>query len=117
MPRKKTELLYVGIRDSVVALDQETGAEVWRTKLKGSDFVNLHWSNERLYATSRGEAFCLNPATGAIVWHNPLKGLGWGLASMVAASAPAAPLAPYVTLAEAKRRQDAAGAGAAAAAG
>jgi len=77
-----TGLIYVGIRGYVLALDRATGTEVWRTTLKGQDFINLALTDGELLATARGELYCLDPATGMIRWHNPLKGLGWGLVSI-----------------------------------
>ena len=35
------DMIFVGIGGYAVALDRATGSEVWRTKLKGSDFVNV----------------------------------------------------------------------------
>ncbi len=77
-----SELLFVGIRGSVVALDRATGSQVWTTRLKGKDFVNVVLSGGALYAASRGELFCLDQSTGFIRWRNPLKGLGFGLATI-----------------------------------
>ena len=77
-----SELLFVGIKGSVVALDRATGTQVWATRLKGTDFVNVVLSGGELYAASRGELFCLDQSTGCIRWRNPLKGLGYGLATI-----------------------------------
>src|SRR5690242_7243495 len=74
-----TSMMYLGIRGTVVALDRRTGAEVWRTLLKGGDFVNVTLDGDLLFATARGEIFCLDAMTGRIRWNNPLKGLGLGL--------------------------------------
>ena len=74
-----TSIMYLGVRGTVVALDRRTGAEVWRTPLKGGDFVNVALDGDSLFATARGEIFCLDPVSGRIRWVNPLKGLGWGL--------------------------------------
>jgi len=41
MARKTQELVYIGIKGNVVALDRGTGREVWQTKLKGANFVNV----------------------------------------------------------------------------
>lgn len=79
-----SELIHVGIRGSVVALDRQTGAIVWATPLKGSDFVNVLLDQDHLYATARGEIFCLDARTGQSVWHNPLKGYGTGLVTLAA---------------------------------
>ncbi len=73
--------LIIGIKGTVLALDRTTGQEVWRTPLKGGDFVNVTLAGERVLATTRGEIFCLDQA-GTILWHNPLKGLGQGLVTV-----------------------------------
>lgn len=79
-----SELVFVGIKGSVVALNRETGGQVWSVHLKGSDFVNVALQKDRLYATTYGEIFCLEAATGNALWSNPLKGFGLGLATIVA---------------------------------
>ncbi len=75
-------LVYVGLNGSVAALDRSTGMQVWATKLKGGDFVNVMQAEDEIYATTKGEVFCLDPGTGQIRWHNPLKGMGTGLVSI-----------------------------------
>jgi len=67
-----------------VALDRITGTILWKTKLKGSSFINLACDDVFVYASTAGEAFCLDPTSGEIRWHNPLKGLGTGLAALLA---------------------------------
>ena len=78
MPR--TSALYIGIRGHVVALDRSTGEELWKTPLKGREFVSVSGQGA-VYAGTKGELFCLDPATGSIRWQNPLKGMGLGLIS------------------------------------
>ena len=80
--------LYAGIKGNVLALDRTTGAELWRTPLKGGDFVNLTLDGDRLIATTKGEIFCLDPATGQIGWHADLPGMGQGLISIATALSP-----------------------------
>jgi outer membrane protein assembly factor BamB len=75
---------FYGIRGTVVALDRATGSEVWRSELKGKDFVNVVLQDGDLYATTKGELFRLDSATGEILCQNPLKGLGWGLITIAA---------------------------------
>src|SRR5690242_15731667 len=75
-------LLYVGIKGTVLALDRATGQEAWRTELMRSEFVNLVLHDADLYAATAGELFCLDSTTGQIRWHNQLKGLGRGLISI-----------------------------------
>ena len=79
-------LVFIGVGGNVVAVDNATGQEVWRTQLKGRDFVNIALQGDDLYATNKGELYCLDPATGRIRWQNPLKGLGWGLISIATAT-------------------------------
>ena len=79
---KTSELVFVGIGGSVVALNRATGTQVWATRLKRYDLVNVVLEEGRLLATCQGEIFCLDPATGEKRWHNPLKGFGTGLATI-----------------------------------
>ena len=79
---KSSELIFVGIKGSVVALNRATGQQVWATRLKGSEFVNVTFQNGMLLASCSGEIFCLDPLTGQALWHNPLKGFGTGLATI-----------------------------------
>jgi outer membrane protein assembly factor BamB len=79
---RTSELLFVGIKGSVVALNRATGEQVWATHLKRYDFVNVLVEEGSLLATCCGEIFCLEPATGEERWHNPLKGFGTGLATI-----------------------------------
>jgi outer membrane protein assembly factor BamB len=82
MPRDLPILIFVGIKNHLLALDATTGAEVWRTELKGSDFVSVLWDGQHLTAANAGEAFGIDPLTGSVLWHNPLKGLGLGVVSL-----------------------------------
>ena len=77
-----SELLFLGIRGSVVALHRATGEQAWITHLKGSDFVNVLVERGQVFATCYGEIFCLNALTGEGLWHNKLKGLGTGLVTI-----------------------------------
>ena len=44
---KTSDLVFIGIKGSVVALNRTTGKQVWVTRLKGSDFVNIVVQNEQ----------------------------------------------------------------------
>ena len=116
MPRDPQTLIFIGIKNSVVAVDERTGAEVWRAKLKGSDFVTVLWDGEALIAANSGEAFRLDPRSGAVMWHNELKGLGRGIVSLASSRAPTQS-SPYDALTAKKRRSEQEAAAAAAAAG
>ncbi len=89
MPRDLPVYVFIGIRKSVIALDDRAGAEVWRAELKSQDFVSVHWDGEALFATNAGEVWRLDPQTGAVMWHNELKGLGRGLVTLASTRAPA----------------------------
>src|SRR5262245_12286190 len=88
MPRDPQILVFVGIKDSVLALDDGTGAEVWRADLRSSDYVSVLWDGEALFAANSGEVWRLDPQTGQIIWHNELKGLGRGLVSVATSRHP-----------------------------
>ena len=88
MARPRAGIVYVGLKAMVAALDRRTGAEVWRTPLKGgmgraTSFVTLHRDGDVLYAGVGGEVWALDPKSGAVLWHNPLKGLGYGIPSIL----------------------------------
>ncbi len=72
----------MGLKWSDVALNRATGEQVWATRLKGYDFVNVVVEDGKILASCYGEIFCLDPITGAALWHNPLKGFGVGLAAI-----------------------------------
>jgi len=94
---KTPDLVFIGIKGSVVALNRATGQQVWTTRLKGSDFVNVVLQDGAILASCYGEIFCLDPLTGKTFWHNSLKGFGTGLATIATDNA---------TVLAAKRRRD-----------
>lgn len=73
--------LIIGIKGHVLAIDRATGTELWRTRLKGGEFVSVS-VQDSIYASTKGELFCVDPATGSIKWHNRLSGMGVGLVSI-----------------------------------
>jgi outer membrane protein assembly factor BamB len=111
MPRDPRVLLYVGIKNSVVALDDRTGDIVWRVELRSSDFVNVLWDGEALFVSNAGEVWRLDPEQGTVIWRNELKGLGRGLAMLASSRSPGRQ--PGLELAAEKRRRDAQAAAAA----
>jgi len=94
-----SQLLIVGIGGHVVAIDPGSGSELWRTKLKGRDFVTVSPAGARVFAGAGGELFCLDADSGQILWNNKLKGLGTGLVTFASSGEAAA-----VALLEARRR-------------
>jgi outer membrane protein assembly factor BamB len=79
-----SNLIFIGVKGYALALDRATGAQIWATPLRGSDFVNVALIDGELYAATKGELYCLDTATGQIRWHNPLKGRGRGLVAIAA---------------------------------
>ena len=108
---KTSELVFIGIRGSVIALDRATGNQAWATKLKGYDFVNVVFQDDSILATTHGEVFCLDPLNGTLLWHNGLKGYGFDLATI--ATDRAASSGNLGVLAEKRRRAQAASSSAA----
>ena len=115
MPRDPRTLIFVGIKNHVLALDAATGDEMWRAKLKGSDFVSVFWDGQHLVAANAGEAFGIDPQSGAILWHNPMKGLGLGVVSLASSRVAPTDARPSgaTSAAAAKMRHDAQSAAAA----
>jgi outer membrane protein assembly factor BamB len=96
------EAIYIGIRGTVLALDRSNGVEMWRTPLKGSDFVNVILDGDKAVATTKGEVDCLDSTTGGILWSNGLSGLGRGLVTVATANSPFGSVLPNAE----KRRRD-----------
>ena len=101
---KTSDLVFIGIKGSVVALNRGTGEQVWVTHLKGAGFVNVVLEHEAVLASCYGEIFCLDLLTGEGLWHNPLKGFGLGLATIATEHTQGSGIAPV--LAEKCRRDE-----------
>ena len=69
---RTAQLVFIGIKGSVVALNRATGQQVWATHLRGADFVNVVLQDGAVLASCHGEVFSLDPLTGIGMWHNPL---------------------------------------------
>jgi len=110
MANQIEDVIFIGVKGTILALKRSTGVELWRITLKGTDFVNLILDRENLYATTRGEIYCFDPATGICRWHNRLSGLGYGIVCIATASG------SQILSAEKTRRDQASRAAAAAAA-
>ena len=68
--------LYLGMKGHVACLSKE-GEELWRTRLKGSGFVNVVVEPDGIFAYTRGSLYALDAATGRIRWTNDLPKLGF----------------------------------------
>jgi len=55
MPRDPRILVFVGIKNAVVALDEKTGYEIWRTEVRAAGFVYVVWDGAT--RTKVGEFF------------------------------------------------------------
>ena len=110
-----SNIIYVGVKARVAAIDKATGQTLWQTKLKvflaasGDSFVTLLVQHGFVYAHSYGQLYCLDAATGEILWQNELEGFGYGIASMAVEGLPSSIL-PAVA---AQQMKQAAGASAA----
>ncbi len=77
-----SQLVFIGIKGSVIALHAQTGQQAWGVHLSGANFVNVQVQDGKIIAACNGEIFCLEAATGRILWQNGLKGFGFGLATL-----------------------------------
>jgi hypothetical protein len=109
---KISNLVFIGIKGSVVALNRATGEQVWATPFGGSGFVNVVVEDEKVFATCSGQAFTLDAFTGEVLWKNGLKGFGFGLATI---ATPGQVGSGQMPLMAEKRRRDQQAASAAAA--
>ena len=78
----RTSVIFVGTKGTVVAIDRASGATLWTTALKGSDFVDVMVVDGDLFAASKGRVYRLDPSGGGVLWTNDLPGLGWGIVSI-----------------------------------
>ena len=89
-----SDLIFLGLNNSVTALYRHSGEIVWTTRLPGSlgeCFVTVTCDDRRLYACVRGRLHCLDFYTGEIHWTNELKGYGYGIASLCVPGFPSVP--------------------------
>lgn len=114
MSRDPQVFVFVGIKDTVLALDDRSGAIAWQVELRSSDYVSVYWDGEALVAANSGEVWRLDPATGSVIWHNELKSMGRGLVSL-ATSRGVGGSTSGDAVAEKRRREAAAAAAAASA--
>jgi outer membrane protein assembly factor BamB len=81
-----TDLLYLGTKGRVMAVDPLSGSTVWEATLAGGltshRFVTLLVDGPRVYAHTAGQLFCLDARNGHTLWCNELKGFGYDLASL-----------------------------------
>jgi len=78
----KDKAVYVGVKGKVVAYDKFTGEELWRTPLKGSQFVSICVDDDIIIAHTAGHLFCIKKIDGSPMWVNKMPGLGYNIASL-----------------------------------
>ncbi|HZV08066.1 MAG TPA: PQQ-binding-like beta-propeller repeat protein [Gemmataceae bacterium] len=77
------QLIFVGLRGYVIALDRNTGEIVWNCSELDSGPTSLLLDGDRLIAATNGYIYCLDPMTGQVIWKNPLRGYGVGITHLV----------------------------------
>ena len=77
------DLVYVGLRGHVAALDRRTGDLVWRWKApKGNSYGTVLVDGDCVLAGVYGYVYCLDALTGVQLWTNPMRGFGTGVTSL-----------------------------------
>jgi outer membrane protein assembly factor BamB len=106
------QLVFVGFRSQVVALDRDTGGLVWSWRSPGGrGYTAVLLDGDRLMVSVNGYMYCLAPEDGRELWANPLSGMGVGVPCLASMRGSTANQYPLLAAAEA----DAAAASAAAA--
>jgi len=107
------ELVFVGLNGKVVALNRDTGDEVWKwepTTRGHQGFVALVVDGDRLVVSDNGYIYCLEATTGRQLWHNPLTGYGTGIAVVATAASSSGQFAAGAAALAAQQAASAAGA-------
>lgn len=105
---RTTDLVYVGFRKKVAALNRQTGEIVWHWEAaKGSSYLTLLVDRDLLIVSVDGYTYGLDAATGREEWFNPMKGFGIGVASLASVSGSAQNTQAHAATAEAQAAQTA----------
>ena len=72
------DILFIGIKGHVVAINKSNGEVKWKTRLKHADVTNVLYEDGKIFAYAGGHLYKLDATTGVQEWQNPLKGLGFG---------------------------------------
>jgi outer membrane protein assembly factor BamB len=76
------QLIFVGLRGYVLALNRDSGEIVWSNDKLRSGMTTLLLDGDRLIVSTNGYMYCLDLLSGQILWQNPLKGYGTGVADL-----------------------------------
>ena len=88
------QLVFVGLRGYIVALDRDSGETAWSwtaPRMTATGFTSLILDGEHLVAGVNGYIYCLNARTGRQLWENPLRGYGNGVTCLTSMRAQAFP--------------------------
>jgi outer membrane protein assembly factor BamB len=120
------DLVFIGGRHLVVALDRYDGSEVWRWKassgkgfwgsLSSPSFVSIALDGDRLIVASPKQIWCLDPLTGEEVWRSEGVSFGLGAYPVIAGTSASGQTAASAAGAAAAQAAAAAAAGGVAAA-
>ena len=103
-----TDVIYVGTKGRVAAIDRSVGTTLWQTKLAGgltsSTFVSLLVDHSRVFAHTNGTLYCLDAANGTLLWSNNLPGFGYELASLAVEGLSTTPTGAAYAKLDAERR-------------
>ena len=98
------DLVFLGLRGTVAALNKSDGQITWSTPVRtgglGASFVTVACDGDSVYAYANGWIHRLDALTGQILWSNGLEGFGYGFGSIcLRGSAPATDSAIIAALA------------------
>jgi outer membrane protein assembly factor BamB len=102
------QLVFVGLRGYVLALNRDTGEIVWDCSELKSGYTSLLLDGDRLIVSTNGYLYCLDPLTGRVLWSNPLRGYGVGITHLVSARGQSAQTMNQQAAADEQSRQAAA---------
>ena len=104
------QLIFVGLRGYVIALDRDTGGVVWDNSELNSGPVSLLLDGDCLLVSTNGYIYCLDPLTGRVLWNNPLRGYGIGIAHLASVRGQSSQTANQQTYAAQQQQHSAAAA-------
>ncbi|MCP4106103.1 MAG: PQQ-binding-like beta-propeller repeat protein [Desulfobacteraceae bacterium] len=70
----KNDRLFIGLSGYILAVEKQTGRELWLNKLPGHETVTVICHDSLLYAGSERKLFVIDPATNKIVWESRIVG-------------------------------------------
>lgn len=81
---RSANVVYAGTGRFVVAINIDSGSELWRTKIPSSmgNIVSLLPAGDRLFVGHAGRVYALSIRSGEIMWESPLRGTGHGAVMM-----------------------------------